>query len=117
MRVPGPGLELLGIEVTNVGRIGSTVVQSILLDFEHDKGSLHVFPPEYMPQTPLPARLEPGDSVSIYAVPSQVAQKCFDYGQDPRTLTVVVKTAHGTTRQRLRPIAISLLTDKNRWTE
>lgn len=97
---PGPAERLIGIEVTNVGRSGSTVLRNLHLRDGRRGGSLWTPFPKYIAPT-YPQTLQPGETTQLLLDPLSVARACAENRISPNKLRVVAKTGHGTTSVRL----------------
>lgn len=94
---PGPAQRLMGVEVTNVGRSGTTVLRNIHLRVGREGGNLWILQSAYLPQPNYPVTLQPGESAKILVDPKGVAQACVDHRISPAALRVVASTGHGET--------------------
>lgn len=108
---PGPAERLIGIDVTNIGHSGTTVLSSINLRAGRHGGNLWVVRPAHGVGPTYPARLEPGQNEHLLVDPKGVALTCLNEGISPESLLVVVKTGHGESSAPLNKGTVSLISE------
>lgn len=107
----GPVQRLIGIDVTNVGRSGSTMLNNIHLRSGRRGGNFWVTQPALGIGPSYPVRLEPGQHAKLLIDPTGIAIACQREGIDPESLQVVATTGHGETTTRLKKSARWLIAD------
>lgn len=97
----------LGVDVTNVGHSGSTVVTSVAIELP-TKQYLHQ-PDSPAPTVSLPKKLEPGDSFTYAFSLEAIARELVERNIDPSKIRPFANSGHGKSRGKVSAAALKML--------